>query len=682
MVAACIVAVGAAVGQANVSRPSLDTVDLHTDPFDPARGPDAFAAQALAAFSGDRAATSALIAALSDEAAASLRLSDLDAVTTSMAGEQPVSAVGVANRTATSLVVLVQGRHDLFALTVGLDPNAPDRLAGLIIVPILDPPKGPMGNIEVALACLAGLLLVGVGAFAKPRRGWFVVAGVGAFATLAELLPWASSQNVAVLATPFALVAALLAVCPAPARLAVGAIAACGALAPLLAVLSVDFGRGMSAGHLGTLRPLVGHTAVLQAVGATISAASALIVGGYLVGGPLRRSVTARRAASFRLVGGAAACATLVGVGLSGLLWPAAMDLTASGWSSAALLAVGIGRAAEAGRRQHDLTAINAHVADLGAGGDHDLSLAIGRALDDPSATVLYRRDDAYVDRDGIPVALPDDTQRFTLLRSSGELLGALVHDPGATDDRDRLDSACIATRLSLEHERLAAVTRAQLHEVRASRQRLVRAEEQARRRLERDLHDGAQQRLTAALLALRVAQGRSRQTDGRMADEIDPVAVEIERAIGEIRELARGVRPSALDGGLVAAVEGLAERAPLPVTVRASRCLALGPEIETAAYFVISEALTNVARHAAATHVDVELDAHAHGLVIRVRDDGSGIEPSRAVARGVRPPEADGTGLVGIFDRVDAHGGALVVVPGPVAGTAVEVTLPCAPSS
>jgi signal transduction histidine kinase len=293
---------------------------------------------------------------------------------------------------------------------------------------------------------------------------------------------------------------------------------------------------------------------------------------------------------------------------------------------------------------------------------------ALARALRDPTLTLAFPAPggDGFVGPDGQTVAAPDDSERVRAvarLEREGELLAVLVYDPAIErEDPGRVAAVGSVARLALENERLAAQVRAQLEEVRASRSRIVEAGDAERRRIERDLHDGAQQRLVA--LAMRLDQARA--TSVGAADLIDATTLELLAAIREVRDLARGVHPPILtDAGLGAAVEALAERTPFPVTILATD-ERFSPEVEAAAYFVVAEGLTNVARYAEASGATVELRRADGRLVVRVSDDG----------RGGASPES-GSGLRGLADRLAAVGGDLTVTSEPGSGTTLLATLP-----
>ena len=197
---------------------------------------------------------------------------------------------------------------------------------------------------------------------------------------------------------------------------------------------------------------------------------------------------------------------------------------------------------------------------------------------------------------------------------------------------------------------------------MRASRARIVEAGNAERRRIERDLHDGAQQRLVA--LAMRLDQAREGSSGA--ATLIDETTAELLRAIREVRDLARGLHPTILtDAGLAAAVEALAERTPFPVTVNVTDAR-FPTEVEAAAYYVVAEGLTNIARYAGATEARVHAMAETDRLIVTVTDNGRG---------GADP--AAGSGLRGLVDRLAAVDGELTVDSAPGAGTTLTATLP-----
>ncbi|HET9758034.1 MAG TPA: sensor histidine kinase [Candidatus Limnocylindrales bacterium] len=293
----------------------------------------------------------------------------------------------------------------------------------------------------------------------------------------------------------------------------------------------------------------------------------------------------------------------------------------------------------------------------------------LARTLDDPSLELAFAAPSGsgYVDATGQPVELPvrDPDRTVTRLEREDELLGVLVHDPAIeAEDPGLVEAVGNAARLALENERLAAEVRAQLEEVRASRARIVETADAERRRVERDLHDGAQQRLVALALRLQVAS----RTTPEASALLEAATGELQTAIGEVRGLARGVHPTILtEAGLRAAVDALAERTPLPVTVDIPE-KRFDPQLEATAYFFVAEALTNVARYAAAGEARVTAVEDDGRLVVAVADDG----------RGGADPTA-GSGLRGLSDRLAAIDGRLTITSPPAGGTTVRAELPLA---
>ena len=225
------------------------------------------------------------------------------------------------------------------------------------------------------------------------------------------------------------------------------------------------------------------------------------------------------------------------------------------------------------------------------------------------------------------------------------------------------------ARRLAAENAGLRAELEVQLEEVRASRARIVQAAYEARRRLERDLHDGAQQRLTMVEMMLRGAMRQlGTDVDPELSRTLEQTVEELSAGAAELRSLARGLHPALLtERGLLPALEALASRSQVPVTLRHATIGRLDPAVESAAYFVVSEALTNVMKHARASRVDLMLKREASTLVLEVRDDGSGGASIDA-----------GGGLRGLSDRVAALDGRLRVESPRGSGTLVGVELPC----
>jgi len=231
------------------------------------------------------------------------------------------------------------------------------------------------------------------------------------------------------------------------------------------------------------------------------------------------------------------------------------------------------------------------------------------------------------------------------------------------------LRSAGAAARLALENERLQAELRLQLAEVRASRARIVDAGDEERRRLERDLHDGAQQRLLSLGLALQLIRSELGSGANGAVELLGDAEAELGAALAELRDLAQGIHPAVLtEHGLAPALKTLAMRSPLPVEIREVPAERLPAPVEAAAYFVVSEGLANVAKHASATVVAVSVACEEGFLVVEVEDDGVG---------GAEPKT--GSGLAGLADRVHALDGRLTIRSAAGGGTRLRAEFPYA---
>jgi signal transduction histidine kinase len=305
-------------------------------------------------------------------------------------------------------------------------------------------------------------------------------------------------------------------------------------------------------------------------------------------------------------------------------------------------------------------------VVELDRAGPGGAREALARAIGDPTLELALWLPDrgVWVDEHGRELVLPKGRERAVTF--VGNELAAIVHDPVFLDQPAMLEAAGSAARLALENERLHAQLRAQLSELRESRARIVRAGDEERRRLERDLHDGAQQRLLGVGMALQLLRSKL-DGDDSTRSLLDETESEMAAALHDLRELARGIHPAVLtEHGLAAAVRTLAERAPIPVEVDATDDR-LPPEVETAAYFVVAEALANVAKHAGATKAWVRIERNPQ-VHIEIRDDGVG---------GANP-DRGGTGLRGLADRVGALDGRLRIESSPLGGTRVVADIPC----
>jgi signal transduction histidine kinase len=292
--------------------------------------------------------------------------------------------------------------------------------------------------------------------------------------------------------------------------------------------------------------------------------------------------------------------------------------------------------------------------------------------LGDPRLGVLFflPESELYVDTAGIPVAGDaEDGRERTAIQRNGQPLGIVLHDPHRQEQQpDLLRRVVEAGGLAIEIARLRVELRRQLAEVEASRARIVAAGNDERRRIERDLHDGAQQRLVSIGLTLRHAQHElGSASPERAGQTLDGAVAEVAAAIDELRELARGLPPSQLDGGLALAFHELARRAPVPVEVDAPR-ERFGRDVEAAAYFIGCEGLTNAVKHAHASKILLSAGRRDRQLVVSIADDGVG---GAIVGRG--------SGLRGLSDRIAALGGTLRIESAPGTGTTLTAELPCA---
>jgi signal transduction histidine kinase len=296
------------------------------------------------------------------------------------------------------------------------------------------------------------------------------------------------------------------------------------------------------------------------------------------------------------------------------------------------------------------------------------LQEALAKALHDPLLKVGYwvPESSRYVDVDGRP--LPDRPDRVTTRVDSGGPLAVLVHDPALLEDPELIEAGCAAASLALANERLTAELRARLHQLAESRTEVVRAAEAERRRIERDLHDGVQQRLLSIPITLSLAESAlGSERAGPLIGEARTTALAV---LQEVRALSQGIHPPVLtERGLAGAVGELAAVVPVPLEVRMDHSgEGLPPEVETTAYYVVAEALANLAKHASAGWAKVWIAGEGEWLLVEVADDG----------RGGADPER-GSGLRGLAARVETIGGTLVVESPPGAGTRIRAALPCA---
>jgi signal transduction histidine kinase len=297
---------------------------------------------------------------------------------------------------------------------------------------------------------------------------------------------------------------------------------------------------------------------------------------------------------------------------------------------------------------------------------------ALRGALRDPSLEVVYWVPEyqRYADRDGRAIELPASPGRATTLidREDGTHVAALVHDVSLREEPALLEAVTATGGFALENERLHAELRARLEELKGSRARIIEAAQAERQRLERDLHDGAQQRLVALSLELGLLEERF-AGDAEATTALEQTRCEVTESLRELRQLAQGIHPAVVTAhGLSVALKTLAARSPLPVRLTVDLDGRLPEREEVAAYYVVAESLTNTAKYAHASSAVVEV-RHADGrFVVEVGDDGIGGADTRG-----------GSGLRGLADRVEALGGRLRVWSPAGAGTRVEAEIPCA---
>jgi len=298
-----------------------------------------------------------------------------------------------------------------------------------------------------------------------------------------------------------------------------------------------------------------------------------------------------------------------------------------------------------------------------------DVGAALALALDDPRAEVVFRLPEtgAYADRHGrLLDALPEDGRARSAIGHDHREVGVLLHDPAVTDGPDVMGAVLDAAAVAVELGRLRVELRLQLAEVESSRTRIAQAGYAERRRLERDLHDGAQQRLVTLGMCCGDCSARCPGEAKILAPAFDTAVDEVAATIGDLRTIAAGLRPPRLDEGLTAALEDLTRAAAVPVQLEATGDRA-PPEVEAVAYYIACEALTNAIKHAAPSRVTVQTMRTAESLRLVVADDGIG---------GAAP--GSGSGLAGMVDRVAAQGGKLALDSPAGAGTRIAVELPC----
>jgi signal transduction histidine kinase len=301
-----------------------------------------------------------------------------------------------------------------------------------------------------------------------------------------------------------------------------------------------------------------------------------------------------------------------------------------------------------------------------------DLRDSLARALRDPSLTLAYWLSEygTWADVDGQPMSLPtaEDGRAITLVDRSGQRVAALIHDASLEDEPELLDAVGAAAGIALESARLHAELAARLVELRGSRVRVIEAGQRERQRLERDLHDGAQQRLVALSLELTMLK-KSLDAQPEASSRIEHARNEIAASLQELRDIAHGLHPAVVSGhGLDVALESLAARAPVPVRLTVELEDRLPEQLEVAAYYLISESLANIGKHAQASSARISVKRLNGQVVVEIVDDGVGGADTER-----------GSGLRGLADRVEALDGRLRVWTPLGQGTRVRAEIPCA---
>jgi signal transduction histidine kinase len=343
------------------------------------------------------------------------------------------------------------------------------------------------------------------------------------------------------------------------------------------------------------------------------------------------------------------------------------------GWiSGLAFTAVPLAFLAGLLRQRLDRSAVGDLVVELSESArPSDLREALSRALHDPSLQIGYWLPDGnrYVDVEGKAFELPPEgSLASTVVQHGGQRVAVLVHDASLLDDPDLIRAACAAGGLALANARLQAELRASVNELRQSRARIVEVGDTERRRLERNLHDGAQQRLLAVALGLRLVEARLAAHPVE-ADLVASSRSELEQSLQELREIAHGIHPAVLsDHGLAVALETAVARSSVPVRLSMEVDGRLPEPIEAAAYYMVCEALTNTAKYAHASKATVHISCHDGQVRIEVTDDGRG-----------GADMATGSGLRGLADRVAALDGRFVLTSPAGGGTAISAQVPCA---
>ena len=416
--------------------------------------------------------------------------------------------------------------------------------------------------------------------------------------------------------------------------------------------------------------PLLAWTDLARTI--LLAAAAAFLVRRWLMSSPPGRRVLGPVLAAGAATGLASAYRVLYPLSQLGYVDPIPEELAVPiAWvTNAVRVMIPIGMLVGILRQRASRSAVADAIASVGdAPSASALEKALSRALGDPLLRVLAwdAGHEAYVDAAGRRADLPGPGGALvaTLVEGDTQPLAALIHDRALTEDPTTVAAGAALTRLVLDNERLGRELHLQLEEVRASRTRIVAAEDAERVRIERDLHDGVQQRLLALALALRQAAAKA----GGDADSATALTFGADEALGvvdDVRDLAQGIHPAVLtQAGLAAALRALANRSPVPVELDVAIDGDVSQSASAAAYFVASEALANVVKHAGATRVRLFAADTDGTIVVAIEDDGrGGADPS-------------GDGFRGLDDRVAAVGGVFAVTGRAAGGTTVSARIP-----
>jgi signal transduction histidine kinase len=340
-----------------------------------------------------------------------------------------------------------------------------------------------------------------------------------------------------------------------------------------------------------------------------------------------------------------------------------------------ALVAVPVGVGIGLLRSGLDMSSVGDLVVQLSGGlVPEKLQPALAHALHDPSLQVVYwlPAQEWYADLEGGRVELPasDSERAATVLDDPDGPVAALIYDSSLLHEGQLAQTAAAAVRMALENARLQVQLRAQLEEVRQSRARLVEAADSERQRVERNLHDGAQQQLVTLLLSMQATKAEAlRRSDRATARLIDANIAELKQALDELRELAHGIHPTILtQAGLLPAIRSLTDRCPIPVEVIGELGdYRMAPPLEAALYFVVAESVTNAVKHSKGQRMSICLDRRPGWAAVEVSDDGVG-----------GADLSHGSGLRGLTDRIAAVGGHLEIKTAPGKGTVVHAEVPC----